>query len=194
MAKKPISANAQITGISLDENAKKHKVKTTFSERVATLESEQEEEIEKEELTAEEDAEELFAENEYQVKAKYMPHKDYLAAMAKLTKYALEICEIEDEAKNNYFVGGFKIQGDMKLKQSRITMTLCKHVQRTDKVIKWTTPQVSMYGKSDYEKAASLTKAVEECLSEAWAYISGKYGDQAKGQLPLFERAMRIAA
>ena len=195
MAKKQISENSHIIGLSLDENAKKHKVKTTFIERVPNALSEGEEEAElPEEAEEEGEEQELFTDNEYTVKSRYMPHKDFLNAMGKLTKYALEICEIDDKSTNNYYVSSFRIQGDMTLKQSRIILTLCKFVERTNKVIKFNTPQVSMYGTSDYQKAQHLTKAVEDVLFEAWAYVAGKYGDQPKGQLPLFERALMRAA
>jgi len=127
----------------------------------------------------------------YSVKSPNEPHKDFVDAMKKLRKYALEVCEIEVDNKDIacWNVSEVKIDGDYLLKQSRIVMTLSKVVKSSGKVIKFKTPQVTMYPQKDdavkYHNASKLTEVIEQVIKEAWLYLNGKYSQ--KGQLPLFE-------
>ncbi len=125
---------------------------------------------------------------EYTVTSQHEPHDDLLKALKKLRKHALEICEIEVDGKhlNQYTVVGVKIQGDIVLRQSRVIMVIGKEVKRTGKQVLIVTPQTTMYGESEYEKAEEMSKLIEDVVSEVWLYIGGKYADD--GQLPLFER------
>lgn len=129
--------------------------------------------------------------NEFSTKSKIRPHKDFVDAMKKLRKLALDVCEMPIDSKQVIFwnVIGISIQGDMSMHQSRIVMTLAKQVKRTNKMISFKTPQVTMFPEKDdesrYGKAEELTKLVEEVCSEAMLYLTGKYEEEG-GQLPLF--------
>lgn len=190
-----IKTTSRITNIEVDEDAKK-KVKIAFleitpkgDEEAADLAVAETNGVENEAMKEQD----LVTTNEYNVKAEHMPHSDFLKAMAKLTKYGMEICEIDDTVNtSNYRVLSFSISGDMSQKKSRVVLTMTKFVERTTKTIKFRTPQIAMYGKSDYDKAPALTKAIEECIDEARSYIIGKYAEK-NGQLPLFERHLKVA-
>lgn len=131
-------------------------------------------------------------ENEYKLTSKYKPHKDLLDALKKLRKDWFSIMEMdvpETPKLKNITVSGIKIQGDLVMKQSRVTMTLTKLIERTGKLGKFPPcPQVTMYGESDYDGAAAMAKLIEEVVAEAWLYVAGKYEDETPNQLPLFER------
>lgn len=123
------------------------------------------------------------------------PHKDFIDAMKKLRKHALAICEMEyGDSKQlaKYEVIKVKIAGDVTLRQSRVVMKVAKLVDRTEKYIKWTTPQVTMYGESKYEDAPDLAKLVEHLILEANAYMNGK--SQEEDQLPLFPSKQELMA
>lgn len=115
------------------------------------------------------------------------PHKDLIDAFKKLRTHALDICEMNISGKNvgsTYNVTGFKIAGDLLLKQSRVIMTVTHNVKRTGKHIKWATPQITMYGESEYEKAEEMSKLIEGVIEEAWLFLGGKA--EKESQLPLF--------
>src|SRR5882762_3803052 len=89
-----------------------------------------------------------------------IPQKQFLDCMKKLRKHALEICEMDIvDTKNytNWNVSELKISGDVTLKQSRVIMTVTKYVERTKKTIHFKTPQVTMYGESEYQEVEKLT-------------------------------------
>ncbi len=69
-------------------------------------------------------------------------------------------------------------------------LTLAKEVKRTGKVIKFDTPQVVMYGESEYEKNEEMSHQVENVLSECWQYINGK--GESETQLPLFANIQEL--
>lgn len=170
----------QLTKIKIDLTGK-NKVTLHFRELVEGLLPGNGEE-------SEEDA--SIVSPQYIVKSPYAPHPDLLNEMKKLRKFALEICEMEIGSKtkelSDYNVSAVKISGDVSLKQSRAVLTVTKEVQRTGKVIEFDTPQVTMYGESDFERAAELSDQIERVIDQAWLYVGGKY--QEEGQLALFER------
>lgn len=137
---------------------------------------------------------ELVIDNEFRTRSKLDPHKDFIKAMDKLTKFALELAEIDDNDTSNYSVTAIKIDGDMLLKQSRVTMTLEKYVDRTGGTMSWKVPQCEMYGQSEYANVNQMTKAIEAVITEAFNFLGGKYADTSKGQLPLFERVLMKVA
>lgn len=125
--------------------------------------------------------------DEYKVSSDRKPHQDLINAMKVLRKSALDVCEMKVVDKNigDFNVTSIKISGDMLLKQSRVELTVSKLVPRTGKYVKWKTPQVTMYGNSEYDKADELTALIEKAVNEALAYLGGKY--EHDNQLPLFE-------
>lgn len=111
-----------------------------------------------------------------------VPDELFLDAMKSLRKHALEICEMEIVDKKNYTnwnVSGIDISGDMTMQKSRLVMQVAKKVEATDKIIKFKTPQVTMYGESKYHDAAKLTALVEKVCNLAFAHID---------QMSLFEK------
>ena len=115
------------------------------------------------------------------------PHKDLTQSLKALLPFALEIAEMEVGSKKlkDYTVSGMKISGDVFLQKSRVILIMSKLVRRTGKVVTIVTPQVTMYGESEYENAEKMTKQIERVITESWAYIGGKY--QEPDQLPLFK-------
>jgi hypothetical protein len=98
--------------------------------------------------------------------------------------------ELEEEIPanlNQYTVCGFRITGDLVMKQSRVTLMLAKEVKRTGKTIIIPGAQCVMYGESEYEKMHEVTPLIEKAIAEVEAYIAGKYADEIV-QLPLFAR------
>jgi len=134
------------------------------------------------------DDEPNFIVNEYSVKSPRLAHKDLKDAMKKLRKFALEICEMifETKALTFYDICAIKINGDIALRQSRVILTVSKEVRRTGKEIKFNTPEVTMYGDSEYERASEMSKVIENVVSEAKLYLGGKCADG--DQLPLFPK------
>lgn len=126
--------------------------------------------------------------NEYFVKSPRKAHKDLLDSMKKLRKFALEICEMifETKALTFYDICAIKINGDIALRQSRVILTVSKEVRRTGKEIKFKTPEVTMYGDSEYERASEMAKVIENVIKEAQLYLGGKCADG--DQLPLFPK------
>ena len=120
------------------------------------------------------------------IDAPYRPHKDFVSAMKGLKKHAIAICEMP--GMSDFDVVKVSIDGDILLKQSRVVMTVSKHVKSTDKEIKFKTPQVTMYGESEYSGAEAMSKVINEVIDEAWKYIDGKYSEEEGKQLPLFAR------
>ena len=132
-------------------------------------------------------------------KAKYAitnddrPHKDFVNAIKKLRKFALELLEIDVDAKSigDWTVTEVHLSGNVVLRQSRAQLRLAKSVERTGKVAELTkTPQVTMYPQNEdaapYENAEVMSKQIEVVIDEAFAYLNGKYEGDPKGQLPLF--------
>lgn len=196
---KKIPSNIQISSVWLDEDSKNEKVFISFTEahlrdtnmtvEDAAVLNEVKGDLEEE---SEEDDEPMFYINGTDKKGQFPPHADFVAAMAKLTKFALEICEI-DGSRAGWSVRSFKIAGNVLEKKSRIVFELAKYVKRSKKSIAVNTPQITMYGETEYERAKDMSSAVEEVITEAWGYLLGKYGEDAKGQLPLFEVPMKVS-
>ncbi len=123
----------------------------------------------------------------YSIKSPRYPHKDFSDAMKKLRKHALAINEMnygDAKALSDYNIIQVKIAGDVTLRQSRVVMVVSKYVNRTEKYVKFSTCQVTMYGESKYPEAADMTKLIESLIIEAEAYMNGKC--QEEDQLPLF--------
>jgi hypothetical protein len=132
--------------------------------------------------------ESTMMDNGYSIISKHKPHKDLLDAMKMLRKPAMNIIEMEIPANlNQYTVCGFRITGDLVMKQSRVTLMLAKEVKRTGKTIIIPGAQCVMYGESEYEKMHEVTPLIEKAIAEVEAYIAGKYADEIV-QLPLFAR------
>lgn len=146
-------------------------------------------------ITPESDSEEIGEESKKQIEqyfySKIRPHKDFIDAFKKLRKAALEICDIEvsNKSLSDWNVSGVKIAGDMFLHQSRVILTLSKIVNMTNKVIKFKTPQVTMFPEMEdterFSGAEALTKQIESLIDETWAYLNGKFEDEEM-QLELF--------
>ncbi len=138
-----------------------------------------------------------FISNDYQIKSKLRPHKDFLDSMKQLRKHGLEICEMSVDSKElkEWTVAGFKIAGDMILHKSRVVLEMSKKVQRTNKIIKFKTPQVTMFPEKEdelrYAEAEKLTVLIEGVIAEAWAYLNGKFED-TDIQLKLFENSQKL--
>lgn len=141
-----------------------------------------------------EEEEEQIISPEYTAKSPHAPHKDFLDAMKKLRKYALESSEMTVDSKEmpQWNVSEIKIAGDMDMQNSRVQFVMSKLVKRINKYIKvGPTPQVSMYPEKDdalrYHNAEAMTKEIEKVIDEAFKYLSGKYADDEDSQLPLFD-------
>lgn len=138
-----------------------------------------------------------FSPIDHGIKAQLRPHKDFVDAMKSLRKYGLEICEMTVDSKEikDWSVLGFKIVGDMTLHKSRVVLEMAKKVQRTNKIIKFRTPQVTMFPEKEdterYAEAEKLTRLIEQVITEAWAYLNGKFEDQ-EIQLKLFENSPKL--
>ena len=124
--------------------------------------------------------------NEYKVKSARIPHKDLTNKVNKLTKFAMALNEINDENEKAYSVCKIKIDGDMLLRQSRVTMTISHKVERTGKNVLIPVSQVTMYGNSDFVDAEKMSRIIEEIDKEVWEYLGGKYNDHTPNQLALF--------
>lgn len=169
--------------LKVDPDAKKTKVLIKFNEIVKSDGNGTEEE---------EGNEPSVIAIPHTIEGPYAPRKEFVDAMKKLRKFALERCEMEvnSETKDiaDYTVLSIKISGDVTLRQSRVVMVVKKTVS-TGKEIKFTTPQTTMYGESDFDNAPALAKAIEAIIEMAWNYIGGDYAeDYGTQQLPLFER------
>lgn len=116
------------------------------------------------------------------------PHPDLINKLRKLVPHAMALCEIEDENVADYHVIGIKIDGDMTMHKSRVTLTMAKFVERTQKYVKiGPTSQVTLYGKSDYTDADKLAKATEDVEEETFDFLFAcKHAQDIEGQLPLF--------
>lgn len=121
----------------------------------------------------------------YKIDSPLKPHKDLTNAFRKLTKYALELVEIEDENTEDYCVTKVKINGDMLMKKSRAEFEIGKVVHRTGKVVKIKTGEAVMYGESDYHNADKMAVDVEAFEKECQLYIGGKYREDMGVQMPL---------
>lgn len=142
-----------------------------------------------------EDGESTHITNEYSVKSPQRPHSDLTDTLKKLRKHALEICEINVDSKEiaDWSISGVKIAGDVALEQSRVVLTLAKDVKRTGKTIHFETPQVTMYGESEYEGAEKMAAVIEDLIEEVWSYLNGTKVESSS-QLALFPMAeMKVA-
>lgn len=111
----------------------------------------------------------------YTAKSKHKPHKDFVASMRKLLKHALASCEIEIDNLKNYSVLGLNITGDLFMNQSRVVMILAKRVERTEDVIEWSSPQITLSDESKYQEWKDLQKLVKLVFDEVWLYLQGKH-------------------
>jgi len=173
----------QLRKISIDA---KGKVKIDFVELSVTKEHE----------TGDEMAEDETVVNEYSVRSPHAPHKDLLDSMKKLRKFALEICEMifETKALTFYDISAIKINGDVAMKQSRVIFTISKEVRRTGKFVKIVTPETTMYGESEYERAAEMSKLVEVVIQEALMYLDGKGAQDSQMKLFTFKNSLMKVA
>lgn len=135
----------------------------------------------------------------------YRPHKDLVNKLKKLRKHALDMLGIElsDMSKDlsKWMALEIKIDGDLLLKQSRLKITLGVKNEKTGKVSKIQTQQMTMYPAQDdaskYHAADEVAKIVEEIQTETWLYCEGKFEDEPKAnqQLALFNFGdMKIAS
>jgi hypothetical protein len=126
----------------------------------------------------------------HKIDSKIPPHKDLVNEMKSLRKLALEICEMpipDNKELADYTVSAIKIHGDMALRKSRAVLTLAKTVKRTGKIVHIVSPQVVMYGQSDFHKADEMSQKIEKIEKEVWLYIDEGKSEESY-QLPLFER------
>ncbi len=122
--------------------------------------------------------------NDYSVKSGMRVHDDLLDAMNALRKIACDLCGIEPKPLNQFAVVGIKISGDMLMNTSRVVLTVSKET-KYGKDVEFKTPQIIMYGESEYPKSKELSQLIELVVEEAWKYIGGKYGQGHSGQLSL---------
>jgi hypothetical protein len=177
-----MTTEKQITSIKIDDDL--NGVKIGFGYSVLSETESQEEEND-------------FIPTQYHIKSKLRPHKDFIDSMKQLRKHGLEICEMAVDSKElkEWTVAGFKIAGDMILHKSRVVLEMSKKVQRTNKIIKFKTPQVTMFPEKEdelrYVDAEKLTVLIEAVIDQAWAYLNGKFED-SDIQLKLFETSPRL--
>lgn len=131
---------------------------------------------------------------EYTAKSNHFPHIDFINSQKALLDHALAACElvVTQSAKEFFFVLGVDIAGDLFMNQSRVTFTLGHYVIRSEKIIKWKSPQITLSDDSKYLDWKDLQKKLKLNIEEAWLYLGGKHsGDDVKLafdlQLPLFE-------
>jgi len=123
----------------------------------------------------------------YSINSPRRPHKDLVAKLKKLTKFALDADEINVENPgSSYIVSKVKIDGDMLLKKSRATMVIAHEVERTGKWLKIPVSQITMYGNTDFIDAEKMSRVIEELQEEVWLYIKGKQEIESTNQLFLF--------
>ena len=138
------------------------------------------------------DGESTIKTRTYKMVSEDKPHSDLINALKMLRKDALKICEIDIPADSNklhqYQVMGVDISGDIVLKQARLVLTIGKLVKRTEKIIKFKTPQTTLYGQSEYEDADKLAPKIEKVLDEAEEYMYGKFEETNPHQLGLFNK------
>lgn len=193
-------------GVTMDVNGKKTKVTLTFSENLNIHQTPQQQALapvedvdDSVEETREEEAdlsmeeaegkEVSVSQPEHSIKSPFMPRKEFVAAMRKLRKHALALVGLETTDKGECRVLSFKLSGNHNLKQSRVIMSIGKTSELTGKEIKFTTPQISLFGdKAKYDNAAALAREIDEVIDHAWNYMGGDYAEADGKQLALFER------
>lgn len=111
------------------------------------------------------------------VESSRRPSKEFVDAMTKLRKLALDTAETTAVAKEIglWKVTTVSIAGDMNLGTSRVCFKLSKAVERTQEQVSFgPTPQIVMYPEKDdesrYHKAEELTVLVAEVCKQALAY------------------------
>lgn len=122
------------------------------------------------------------------------PHADLANAIKSLRRYGLDMLgiELKDEARTikQWTVTEIKIDGDMVLEQSRLTMKLALKVDSTEKLPTIQTPQHAMWpkeGEGKYHDIAKVTAIVEDIVEEVWSYLfEGKFEAEVNGQFALF--------
>lgn len=135
----------------------------------------------------------------------YRPHKDLVNKLKKLRKHGLDMLGIElaDMSKDlgKWSVLQIKIDGDLLLKQSRLKIVLGIKNDKTGKVSKIETQQMTMYPAVDdaakYHAADEVARIMEEIQEEVWLYCEGKFESEPKPnqQLALFTFGdMKIAS
>lgn len=117
-------------------------------------------------------------------------HEDFGNSMRVMRKHCMNIYGMdvpEPKKLADYTVVGLSVNGDILLKQARVTLTLGKRSKITSKLMKTKLSEVTLYGQSEYDEADKLAPMVEKALEEATAYLNGKFGgDDARIKLPLF--------
>jgi hypothetical protein len=115
----------------------------------------------------------------YPIWSTFQPHIDFEQAMRGLLTYALEALEMDlSGSKIDYTVCGLDISGDLFMNQARVTMTIAKRVNRSEKIVKFAkTPEITLSDGSKYPQWKDLQKAVEKVIAEAWEYLKGKHRD-----------------
>ncbi len=123
-----------------------------------------------------------------------IPHHNLTDSLIKLRKLALVSLGINVDAKTlpEWIVKGFKLNGDHNIHQSRVVIELGKTVDWTKGIKGIKTPEITMYGESQFPKVEELTAQIEDVISEAWAYLNGDYQKET-GQLPLFPRNSQLS-
>lgn len=130
---------------------------------------------------------------EFRVRSKRKPHENLLTTMTKLRKPALKSLEIGVDSKSlpNWDVKEINITGDIILRKCRITITLSKKVDWSGGTKEIDTPEITLYGESQFDGHEELAKLVEDVFAEVWMFLSGAYNPN---QLALFpERTMEAA-
>jgi hypothetical protein len=117
--------------------------------------------------------------SDYGVKSTHYPHKDFQVAFSRLKEFAFNAMEmnVPQTEKADYAVVGLKISGDLFLNQARVVMILAKKVHRSEKLVKYATPQITLSDEGKFLTWKALKKEIEALIAEAWGYIQGKHED-----------------
>jgi hypothetical protein len=129
--------------------------------------------------------ESIISADEFKIKTKRKPHDNLLATMTKLRKPALRSLEIGVDSKSlpNWDVKEINITGDIILRKCRLTITLSKKVDWSGGTKEIDTPEITLYGDSQFDGHEELAKLAEDVFAEVWMFVSGGYNPN---QLALF--------
>lgn len=118
---------------------------------------------------------------EYSTKSQHRASKSFIKCFTDMAEDGLEISEMNvSGSKKDYTVCKVKIDGDLFMNKSRVTLTVAKLVERTGDVIKFDTPQVTLSSESKYLEWKSLQKKVIALIKEAWKYLAGENMDSTQ--------------
>lgn len=116
--------------------------------------------------------------DKYGVESTRDPHPDFSVAFSKLTEHALSFNQmtVKDEAeKKEWGVCAINVKGNLYMNKARVTITLCKIVNRVDDFAYMTAGPITLSDESKYLEWKAVKKAIEKIFEEAMEYIGGKH-------------------